>query len=186
MDGQAMSDREELVSAWVELAWQHGFRPMTFWTLTFDEKRLGRVDPERAMSAWRWLVRYLNVAEHGKRFKQWCKHSEFGYMVAVDYSRLGAVHLHAVVDRWVDLGRLHAVWSEHWGHAWTKTIGQGEDERIALSHIVKYTVKGSGLVDFWFRRLPGTGSSQSGPTASVGQLGSVVPVKRGLEPPPSG
>jgi len=109
------------------------------------------------------------VSQYGRGYKQWCKHSAFGYLVGVDYSRLGAVHLHAVVDGWVDFHEVHALWGKHFGFAWTKGIDSREDERVALAHVVKYALKGSDLVQFWFRRRPAPAVS--------GQRRPVVPVK---------
>jgi hypothetical protein len=146
--------RDDVQAGWVDLALERGFRAGTFWTLTFDEGRVGRVTPERALSAWRWIVRVLNEGMHGKGYRQWCKHSSWSYIAGVDYSSLGAVHLHAVVDGWVDFNQLHRVWGKAYGFVWTKVVEPGEDERVALAHVVKYATKGSDRLAFWFRDRP--------------------------------
>lgn len=157
--------REDVQDGWVELAAAQGFVPQTFWTLTFDEDRIGRVDPQRALGKWRWLVRVLNRQTYGPRVRQWCKHSAFSYIAAVDYSRLGAVHLHVVVDGWVDLRELHRLWNAGCGYAWISMIDQAEEVRVAIAHVVKYATKGSDRIVFWFNRSP----QRMAPPAFVGQ-----------------
>lgn len=152
--------RADVQAGYVELALQHGFRPQSFWTLTFDERRTGKISAERALAAWRWFVRVLNEMAHGKHYRQWCKHSAFSYIAAVDHSELGAVHLHAVVDGWVDFREAYRVWNAAYGAPHATVISVGEDERVAIAHVVKYATKGSDRLAFWFRdRAPERTSS---------------------------
>jgi hypothetical protein len=138
----------------VKLALDNGFVPLLFVTLTFDESRLGTVSPERALSKWAWIVAILNRMTWGKSYKRRFKHSSFSYIVAVDFSKLGAVHLHAIIDGWIPLAELHRVWNHACGFAWVTKIKSSEDVRIAIAHVVKYATKGSDLVDWWFSKSP--------------------------------
>jgi hypothetical protein len=169
-------ERIELAEAWVSWAFQNGFRADTFVTPTFDEARLGYVSPERATQAWRWAVRHVSEGMYGAHYRRWCKHAPFSYLVGVDYSKLGAVHLHAVIHGWVDYRLLIVLWKRAFGRIDIEQLDQGsvEQERVALAHVTKYAMKGSDLVCWWFRsgdpdlaRLrPGKRSRRQEPPAS--------------------
>jgi hypothetical protein len=155
------AQRVELAESWVQWAEQQAFRPQLFITPTFDEGRLGYVSPERAQSAWRWLVRHVSEGMYGRTFRSWCKHAPFSYLVGTDYSRLGAVHLHAVVHGYLDFNLAHMLWKRSFGstradvhysglHIETIHNNSAEEERVALAHVVKYASKGSDLMSWWF------------------------------------
>jgi hypothetical protein len=145
--------REEVKAAWVEWAHQNGFRPSLFLTPTFDESKLGYVSPERATQAWRWFVRHASERMYGRSFRSWCKHAPFSYVVGVDYSKLGAVHLHAVIHGWVELRMAIQLWGARFGILYADVLDHpsAEEERVALAHVVKYATKGSDLISWWFR-----------------------------------
>jgi hypothetical protein len=140
--------------AWADMAAMHGFMSHVFLTLTFDEERVGLVESDRALRAWRYLVALLNLMMWGKGYKKHWKHSSFSYIAAVDFSRLGAVHLHVVIDGWVDYREIHAIWNKGFGFAWAERVGSEEDWRVALAHVVKYATKAESDVDFWFSHSP--------------------------------
>jgi len=138
------------VEGWVDFARSKGFTAQHFLTLTFDEIRIGKVSAERALMAWRSYVRTAMKARYGRRFERKYGRAAFSYMAAVDYSRLGAVHLHVVVDGALDYRHLHDLWGDRYGYCWTETVDAAEDSRVALAHVTKYATKAQGLVDFWF------------------------------------
>lgn len=158
--GQHASDPTEGVTRsglrhdWVDFAQAHGFIASHFLTLTFDEDRTGRVVPERALVCWRGVVRSLNKWQWGHRFERKYGRSSFSYIAAVDYSELGAVHLHIVVDGFLPYSLLHSMWNDRFGFAWVEPVDTAEDNRVALAHVTKYSMKAEGaLVDFFFARI---------------------------------
>jgi len=138
------------VEAWVDFARAHGFIAQHFLTLTFDEKRIGPVGAERALMAWRRYVRVAMQSRYGRRFERKYGRASFSYIAAVDFSQLGAVHLHVVLDGALDYRHLHDMWPDRYGYCWTETVDTSEDTRVALAHVTKYATKSHGLVDYWF------------------------------------
>lgn len=167
--------RRRLAEGYVMLAERNAFQPQSFWTPTFDEARVGRVSADRAISGWKFFVRVLNTRMYGKNFRRKCKHSMFSYIAAVDYSDLGAVHLHVVVDGWVDYEIAHAIWKASFGGLNIQPINSEEELRVANEHVVKYALKASDLVTFWFRDRP---AGRVRPYTASGQG-----VSRGVGPP---
>lgn len=181
MTGAGMR-KSALVDGYVDLAISKGFIAQTFWTLTFDERRLGRVSAERALDCWHWFVGVVNSRMHGDRFRRWCKHSAFSYIVAVDYSWLGAVHLHAVVDGWVDFKIGYAIWNSSFGAPRAKMIDGDEDVRVAIGHVFKYAMSGSDRIEFWFRDRAPHRKPPSGKNSGACPAGACQGNEQGMLP----
>lgn len=104
---------------------------------------------EKALWWWRALVKHLNqgmcYGEGPKDHRRRWGHSYFSYVVGVEMTTLGAVHLHAVVDNWIDYRRAHDWWNYFCGWLWIKTP---EDKPRAMRYALKYAIK-CGAFNDW-------------------------------------
>jgi hypothetical protein len=147
-------------------------------TMTFDPQRRGPVSEAQALWWWRRLVRRLNEEIGGKHYRDKWGHSYFGYIAGVEYHKSGAVHMHAVVDNWIDFGLAHACWQAWNGWLWIRKCDQ--DPAAALRYVVKYVTKADQRPSWWFQREPrvidpDTGRSfrvSSGPQANLSRPAS--------------
>jgi hypothetical protein len=140
---------------WVNFAIMGGFIPRLSITLTFDPKRVtagNRVSRDGAIWWWRRLVQVLNEsALQSRDYQRKVGHSYFGYVMGVEHHKSGAVHVHAVVDNWVDCRRIHDWWNEYCGYAWTKALDGGNTIQ-ALEYVLKYVVKSDSRPTFFFQK----------------------------------
>jgi len=139
------------------------FNPTTFLTLTFDEKLVKDVTVDRAYWFFARLVEALNADMLGKNYRGKCKHSYFSYLVSHEYHVKGNVHLHALIDNWVDYALIHRWWNAHCGFAWTATIPNTDPRKklkavhrlktesmsAALRYVLKYVLKSSVTPRIW-------------------------------------
>ena len=131
------------------LAWfaSVGFAPTSFITLTFDN-RYAEVGPDWVRGLWKRLVHEINRDVGGVRYKRKFKHSYFGYVMTLEYQTRGALHVHALVDNWIDYDLLHRLWQRWAGFAWVKRVHPGcEDE---IRYVLKYVTKDSEPL-VWFK-----------------------------------
>ena len=141
---------DPLRDGWVEFAVTNGFVARSLVTLTFDPARRAAMTCAQAMWWGRRLVRELNRAKGGDRYRRKWSHSYFGYVMGVEHHKSGAIHLHMVVDNWIDFGLLHALWQKWNGWAWIKQVD--DDPAKALRYVVKYVVKEDERPSWWFVR----------------------------------
>jgi hypothetical protein len=147
-----------------------GFRVLTHITLTFDDRdrppikpgdryaSVSEIGPERAMGLWKKLVHELNVSmcarmggkRDGEIYRRWWKHSYFGYLVCLERQKRGTLHLHAVVDNWIDYSQVHKLWQSWAGFAWCRKIDDGDDR--AIRYVLKYVTKAHAPSAVWLRR----------------------------------
>jgi hypothetical protein len=118
-------------------------------TLTFDSRRHG-ISVEGALFMWRRLVQQLNEDQGGKAYRDKWGHCYFGYLVGVEFHKSGVVHLHVVVDNWLDYRRVHGWWNEFCGFAWIKQLDDGG--LSALKYVVKYVMKSDQAPTVWIQR----------------------------------
>jgi hypothetical protein len=118
-------------------------------TLTFDSRRHG-MSVEGALFMWRRLVQQLNEDLGGHAYRDKWGHCYFGYLVGVEFHKSGVVHLHVVVDNWIDYRRVHAWWNEFCGFAWIKQLDDGG--LAALKYVVKYVMKSDQAPSVWLQR----------------------------------
>jgi len=149
-----------LASGWAEAFVSAGFRPLSFWTFTFEREGRG-FDGARyervALGCFRWWVRQVNIRAVGPKFRRKFKHSFFSYLVAVDRHKDGYLHLHAVVDGFIEYRAGRDLWLSRYGFSYVSTIDGSEDARVALAHISKYarkTENDAADVDWWICRKP--------------------------------
>jgi len=107
----------------------------TFLTLTFRD-----IDktPDQADKNFRWLIRVLNKEVFGKRYTRIVGHSYFSYMVATEYQKRGAIHLHVLIDRPVNYKLIHEFWNRYFGFAQTTII---RNKYSTCIYAIKYCVK---------------------------------------------
>jgi hypothetical protein len=151
------ADRKVLLETWVSFFREENFVGMSHVVLTFDLKRwVGTgVSVEGALFMWRRLVQALNEsALHTKNYQRKVGHSYFGYVVGVEFHKSGVVHLHVVVDNWIDYALVHSWWNEHCGFAWTTELRAGvDDKKHGIRYALKYALKtGCDPVYFLQRR----------------------------------
>jgi len=139
------------------------FQPTTFLTLTFNEKIVRDVSVDKAYWWFARLVEALNQDVLGLRYRRKCKHSYFSYLVSHEYHVKGNVHLHVLVDNWVDYALIHKWWNAHCGFAWTSTIPNTDPRKklstvqrmktesmaAALRYVLKYVLKTSVTPRIW-------------------------------------
>lgn len=172
-----------LVDDWLAWLAAEGFRVLTHITLTFDDRgyppikpgdryvSAAEIGPEKAMGLWKKLVHELNVSMcarmggkgEGEIYRRWWKHSYFGYLVCLERQKRGTLHLHAVVDNWVDYDQVHRLWQRWAGFAWCRKIDDGDDR--AIRYVLKYVTKAHAPSAVWLKRervlVPGAIQSAS-------------------------
>lgn len=136
---------------------EKGFVPKLAITLTWDCKRgkagWNGVSVDGALWWWRQLVRFLNAHEGGKDYRRKWGHSYFGYVVGVERNKAGVVHVHAVVDNWIDCKVLHGWWNARCGFAWTNALTADRDGGFfSLRYALKYAIKSGGPSSVWLQK----------------------------------
>lgn len=146
-------DGKEIVETWVKFLAEKNFVGMSHITLTFDLKRWVQrgVTVAAALFMWRRLVQAMNEsALHTKDYQRKVGHSYFGYVVGVEFHKSGVVHLHVVVDNWIDYALVHEWWNKRCGFAWITKLKPGvEDEKRGVRYALKYALK-SGCDPVYF------------------------------------
>jgi len=142
------------VDDWIQfLLTEKRFIPTVFMTLTFNEKRLGDVSPEKAYWWFRRFVHALNLdVFRSKNYRHLVKHSYFSYVCVHEYTVKGAVHLHCLTDNWIDFSLAHELWERYCGYAWISKVPNKNlrgvqrlkalDFEYALRYVLKYILKG--------------------------------------------
>ena len=146
-------ERKTLVETWADFFAEKKFVGMSHLTLTFDLKRwvATGVSVDSALFMWRRLVQALNEnALRTKDYQRKVGHSYFGYVVGVEFHKSGVVHLHAVVDNWIDYAFVHEWWNKRCGFAWITKLKIGvEDKKHGIRYALKYAIK-SGCDPVYF------------------------------------
>lgn len=132
------------------LAWfaSVDFRPTSFITLTFDN-RYSEVGPDWVRGLWKKLVHELNKDVGGVHYKRKFKHSYFSYVMTLEYQTRGALHVHALVDNWINFEMVHRLWQSWAGFAWVRRVHPGSEHE--LHYVLKYVTKDSAPL-VWFKR----------------------------------
>jgi len=138
------------------------FKPTTFLTLEWDTNRFPSVTVDRAYWWFARLVEMLNQEMLGLRYRRKCKHSYFSYLVVHEMHVKGNIHLHVLIDNWVDYALIHKWWNAHCGFAWTSTIpctdprkvfhgntSKTESMAAAVRYCLKYVLKTSVSPRLW-------------------------------------
>lgn len=133
---------------WVGFLLQSGFIPQSMLTLTFDLKKHA-ISVDQAAWWWRRLVDRLNADMGGPNYRDKWGHSYFGYAMGSEYTKVGVVHLHAVVDNWVNFRTVHRWWNLYNGFAW---IRKTDDLVSSLGYVLKYVVKSDLAPSIWLQK----------------------------------
>lgn len=137
-----------VIDDWLDWLFAKNFYPTAFITLTFDRQKCA-ASVEGALWWWRRLVQHLNTRMANSDYRDKWGHSYFGYVVAVEYHKSGAVHLHAAVDNWIDFAEVHSWWGERCGFAWIKKT---QNSTAAMRYVLKYVVKSDQAPTVWLQR----------------------------------
>lgn len=114
-----------------------------FFTLTFSEADLYySVSPQKAQFIWRRLVQALNRDLYGNHYTRIVGHSYFGYALAFERSKLGALHMHALVDRPTNWMLISSLWRKMAGIVKILPI---YDRTGASRYLSKYVSKGGDI-----------------------------------------
>jgi len=152
---------------WISWLRAVGFKPAMFLTLTYDN-RYSEMPAEWVRSTWKWLVHKLNHEIGGNQYKRKFKHSYFSYVMALEFQRRGALHIHALIENpneAIRYMRIHELWSPkfggRYGFAWLshvpnpKLTGLGAlkagSEDAALRYVLKYVLKDSSPL-VWIKK----------------------------------
>ena len=132
------------------LAWfsSVGFAPTSFITLTFDN-RFAEVGPDWVRGLWKKLVHELNKDVGGRDYRRKFKHSYFSYVMTLEYQTRGALHVHALVDNWIDYELLHRLWNSYAGFAWVKRVHPSSEHE--MRYVLKYVTNDAAPL-VWFKR----------------------------------
>jgi hypothetical protein len=95
------------------------------------------------------LVRYLNERVGGKLYRRKWGHSYFSYIVGTEFHKSGAVHLHALVDNYIDFNAAHAFWQARCGWLWIRVV---DDREKSLRYVLKYVTKGDYKLSVWLQK----------------------------------
>lgn len=145
----------DIRDGWILFAWQQRFVPKSHLTLTFDQKRRGKVSRDQALWWQRRLVDLLNRRMGGVQYRRKWSHSYFGYVVGVEHHRSGVAHLHMCVDKWIDFKFVHHWWNLLCGYAWINGRFKDDPEAM-LRYVLKYVVKEDARPTWWFQPEPRT------------------------------
>ena len=104
-------------------------------TLTFRDEKPNDV----AVAYFKRLVRELNKGVFGKKYTKIVNHSYFSYALGVEYQRRDVIHFHVIIDKPVDFNKIHTLWNDWAGFAWTDIIRSKYD---CVRYIAKYNLKG--------------------------------------------
>lgn len=137
-------DRQWLTGfEWAEYLGNADFRARSMLTLTW---RGEGVSVDQALWWWSKLVAVLNETMGGNSYTKRWGHSYFSYVVGVERTRAGVVHLHSVVDEPVAFTVVHSWWEQHCGFAWISAAkSSGDDQQ--LRYVLKYATKDGDLTD---------------------------------------
>ena len=122
--------------------WQEWVKGLTTWrsfvTLTFRDM----VTNDQAEHQFRFLIQVLNRDLFGKNYTRIVHHSYFGYLVAYEHQKRGALHLHALINDRVNFQLIHTVWNKMAGFVWIEPV---KDLDRSIGYISKYVTKGGDL-----------------------------------------
>jgi len=104
-------------------------------TLTFRDEKPNDV----AVAYFKRLVRELNKGVFGKKYTKIVNHSYFSYAYGTEYQRRDVIHFHVIIDKPVDFKKIHTLWNDWAGFAWTDIINSKYD---CVRYIAKYNLKG--------------------------------------------
>lgn len=154
-EGATNGDRS-LVDVWLTWLRSVGFFARSHVVLTFGKEELWDVGAERAAGMWAKLVKELNVGMcrrlggNGARYKRWWGHSYFSYLMCLERQKRGTLHIHAVVDNWIDYEQLHQLWQYWCGFAYVRAVSEGDD--VATRYVLKYITKVNSPGAVWLQR----------------------------------
>lgn len=148
-----------LRDALADMIRSHGFLPVAHVTLTYETGHL-RHKSEVVQRDVEGLVAYLNTRAGGRRYSRKWKHSYFGYVVGVEFTAVGAMHVQMAVDNMVDFAALHSYWRRRHGFAWIRQVHGDADE--VTRYVTKYVVKDGAPVVLWFQKRRRVVSMQGG------------------------
>lgn len=124
------------------------FLAQSFLTLTFDQKKQA-TSVEGALWWWRRLVQHLNTRMASGKYRDKWGHSYFGYVVGVEFHKSGVVHLHALVDNYIDYAEVHSWWGDRCGFAWIRKV---KDRASDIRYVMKYVVKADSAPTIFLQR----------------------------------
>jgi len=129
----------DLVNAYIE--WIENFAPWrSMITLTVsNEHTCSRIVFIKRV---RSLVQVLNRDLFGKHFFRICGHSYFSHILGIEFTTLGAIHGHMLVDQPINYELVHRFWNSVSGFAFIKPV---DDLSAAARYVTKYVVKHQDL-----------------------------------------
>jgi hypothetical protein len=123
-------------------AWIGSLRPWSrFVTLTFRNE----TPTDVAMSKFRKLVTSLNREVFGKHYARIVGHSYFSYVLGIEQQKRDVIHFHMLADRPLHFERIHKLWNEWAGFAWTEIV---ESREKVVEYVCKYVTKGGEVLPY--------------------------------------
>jgi len=139
-ESEAASARRELISAYAD--WMAVFAPWkSFVTLTVSNAH--SCSKDGLHRRWRSLVQILNRDLYGNHYTRIVGHCYFSYVIGFEFTKSGAVHLHALVDKPINFELVHRVWNKMSGFAYIEPV---YDLPGIAGYMCKYIVKHGDLI----------------------------------------
>lgn len=139
-EAEADNPRKILLSAWQELI--AGSADWMFMiTLTVSNEHLCGVDA--ILRRFSTLIQILNRDLLGKHYIKKVGHCYFSYVVGVEYTKNGVVHLHLLVDMPLNFELVHRIWNFVSGFAYIKPV---TDKKGVSNYMCKYVAKEQDLI----------------------------------------
>jgi hypothetical protein len=138
-DVAAAEQARALANSYIE--WIENFAEWrTMITLTVSNEHM--CSREMFVKRCRALIGALNRDLFGNHYFRICGHSYFSHILGIEYTTLGAIHGHMLVDRPTNYDLVHGWWNKASGFAFIKSV---EDVSGAARYISKYVVKHQDL-----------------------------------------
>lgn len=140
--GEANADnpRKVLISAWQDwIADRADWRFMITLTVS-NEKNCSK---EVILKRLNFLIQVLNRDLFGNNYVRKVGHCYFSYVVGVEYTKNGVVHLHLLVDMPINFELVHRIWNFVSGFAYIKPV---TDKKGVSNYMCKYVAKEQDLI----------------------------------------
>ena len=136
-------------------------RWQAFLTWTYDEDKLLKYRPylsepstAELLGLFQWWVKMVNTWAGGGGYKAKWGHSYFSYLVVTERGkRFGRLHLHGLVDNYIDFHQAKEAWWARVGHLEIDSLwdlGPGAREAKVL-YLAKYATKGPASPVLWIQ-----------------------------------